>query len=145
MNKEMLRLSLNAGMGALGMLSASLACAQANVTLYGVIDVTAEVVKATGSSVPGKDVTSINKVSSNSSNFGFTGNESLGNGLSAFFQIETGFNADVGGGTVASRDTFLGLGYEPAGAIKMGLLTSPLRGMGGKLNFIPGSTSIANN
>src|SRR5438045_2531889 len=141
MKKAMIRFSLNAGIGALGVLSASLAGAQANVTLYGVIDVTAEVVKATGSSVPGKDVTSINKVSSNSSNFGFTGNESLGNGLSAFFQIETGFNADTGTGTVASRDTFLGLGSETMGSIKMGFMTSPLRGMGGKLNFIPGSTS----
>jgi len=48
-------------------------------------------------------------VTSNASRIGFKGSEDLGGGLSAIWQIESGFNGDEANGTLASRNTFLGL------------------------------------
>jgi predicted porin len=129
---------------ALSLIVAGPALADSNVSLYGIADATVESVRATGATSPGTDLSWRQRVSSNSSLVGFLGAEDLGNGLQAIFQVESGVSLDVGGGTWASRDSFVGLrgGF---GILKAGLLTSPMRGMGGKLNFIPGSTSIANN
>ena len=57
----------------------------------------------------------INRVSSNSSRVGLRGTESLGGGLNAVFQVESGIFSDTGGvtasgsGSFASRETFVGL------------------------------------
>ena len=118
--------------------------AQSSVTLYGVIDNTVEAVRTTGSNKVGGNVPMAVKDSSNSSLWGLRGKEELGNGLSAIFQIEYGFNADTGSGP-SGRDQFVGLRSDTLGTVQMGLMTTPMRGLGGKLNFIPGSTSIANN
>ncbi|WP_161974799.1 porin [Piscinibacter terrae] len=118
--------------------------AQSNVTIYGIIDSTVEAASAKGATAAGKDVPQLWRENSNSSLIGFKGTEDLGGGMSAMFQIEYGLNVDQGTGGAPNRDTFVGLagGF---GSVKMGFLTSPMRGLGGKLNWIPGSTSIANN
>jgi len=126
------------GMGALG------AQAQSNVTIYGVLDGTVETASAKGATVAGQDVAQRYRENSNSSLIGYKGSEDLGGGLRAIFQIEYGLNLDVGSGGAPNRDTFVGLAGE-LGSFKMGFVTSPMRGLGGKLNWIPGSTSIANN
>lgn len=114
-----------------------LALAQTSVTIYGVVDMTVEYAR------DGRTV-SDTRVGSNSSNLGFRGTENLGNGYSAIFQIEGSVSADTGAGTVNSRDTFVGLA-GPFGNIKLGLFSAPMRAMGGRVSFVPGGSSIANN
>ena len=70
----------------------ALALAQSsNVTLYGTFNTDFETVKA-GAAFPSR-----NRVSSNSSLFGFRGSEGLGGGLNAWFQLENGVHIDGGG------------------------------------------------
>lgn len=131
-----------AALVAMGMGTA--AQAQDSVTLYGVVDTSVEAVHASGTSRPAGAVPTTTRQVSNSSLWGLRGKEELGAGLSAFFQIEYGFNTDVGSAP-AARDQFVGLRSDRLGMVQMGLLTTPMRGLGGRFNFMPGSTSIANN
>jgi predicted porin len=118
--------------------------AQSSVTLYGVADTTVEWVRTTGANKPGGNVPPIVRQDSNSSLWGMKGREDLGGGLAAIFQIEYGYNVNSGSGPSA-RDQYVGLTSNRYGTLQFGYLTSPMRALGGKLNFIPGSTSIANN
>lgn len=125
--------------GALGaavcLLCAAGAHAQTTVVPFGTLDLTLE--RVAPASAHGR-------VSSNSSGFGFRASEDLGAGLRAFFQIEGGVSVDTGVGVIGSRDTFVGLS-GPFGTLRAGTMTTPLRALGGRLNFVPGGTSIANN
>ncbi len=113
-----------------GLLAAPLAAqAQtANVTLYGRLNLTMEAVsgKAPDSNLPGSpDVNrTVYRVSSNSSRLGVKGTEALGGGLSAIFQLESSINADSGGGTLAGRETFVGL-QGSWGTAKIGNFLAP--------------------
>lgn len=131
----MIRLTLLAG--PILTLAAVAAQAQTPVTPFGTLDVTAEVVHAGPASRQAR-------VSSNSSGFGFRGSETLAGGWKAQFQIEGGINVDAGSGGVNSRDTYVGLA-GPLGMLRLGFMTTPMRALGGRMNFVPGSTSIANN
>ena len=131
----MIRLTLLTGpILALAMAQAS---AQSALTPFGTLDVTAEHVHAEG-------VSRQSRISSNSSGFGFRGSESLGDGWKALYQIEGGINVDSGTGGINSRDTYVGLA-GPLGMLRLGFMTTPMRALGGRLNFVPGATSIANN
>ena len=117
MNKKLVALAVA------GVLSAPLAAqAQtANVTLYGRLNITLEAVQtrfADGSKP------NLYRVSSNSSRLGVRGTESLGGGLNAIFQIESSINGDAGGGTLAGRETFVGL-QGGWGTIKIGNYLAP--------------------
>jgi predicted porin len=107
-----------------GVLAAPLAAqAQtANVTLYGRLNLTAEVVTAQQS-----DGSKGNyfQVSSNSSRLGVRGTESLGGGLNAIFQIESNVSGDTGGGLLGTRETFAGL-QGGWGTVKLGNFLAPL-------------------
>ena len=114
-----------------GVLAAPLAAqAQtANVTLYGRLNLTMEAVS--GSAVdPNLPATAsaqnrtIYRVNTNSSRLGVRGSEALGGGLSAIFQIESSIVADASGGTLAGRETFVGL-QGSWGTFKMGYFLSP--------------------
>jgi predicted porin len=101
MNKKLVAVAIA------GLLVAPLAQAQtANVTLYGRLNLDAEFVK--GQQTNGSNPTQY-RVSSDSSRFGLRGTESLGGGLNAIFQVENSISADNSGGTIAGRDTFVGL------------------------------------
>jgi len=126
------------------MCMAAQANAQSSVTLYGVIDGTIDYMRANSANKAGGNVPGVVREDSNSSLWGMRGKEDLGRGLSAIFQIEYGFNVDTGSGPSA-RDQFIGLSSDVAGTVQLGNITTPMRGLGGKTNFIPGSTSIANN
>ena len=106
-----------------GVLAAPLAAqAQtANVTLYGRLNLTAEVVNAQQS-----DGSKGNyfQVSTNSSRLGVRGTESLGGGLNAIFQIESNVSADTGSGVLGSRETFAGL-QGGWGTFKIGNFLAP--------------------
>jgi len=116
MNKKLLALAVA------GVLSAPLAAqAQtANVTLYGRLNLTMEAVQQGNSSAENW----IYRVNSNSSRFGIKGTESLGGGLNVIFQLESSANGDAGGGTIAGRDTYVGL-QGGWGTVKIGNFLAP--------------------
>lgn len=91
--------------------------AQTDVTFYGRINTSWEHTEI-------EDQPSVNRLINNSSRIGFRGTEDLGNGLSALFQFEGGFDSDVGNFR-QNRDTFVGL-KSNFGTLKMGYITSPL-------------------
>ena len=114
-----------------GLLAAPLAAqAQtANVTLYGRLNMTMEAVngQAIDPNLPATAAPqnrTLWRVNSNSSRLGVKGTEALGGGLSAIFQIESGVNADISGGMLAGRETFVGL-QGTWGTFKMGYFLMP--------------------
>ena len=114
MNKKLIAVAVA------GMLAAPLAAqAQtANVVLYGRLNLDLEYIDANGSNP------SVTRLSSNSSRLGVRGTEALGGGLNAIFQIESSINGDAGGGTLAGRDTFVGL-QGSWGTVKFGNFLAP--------------------
>jgi predicted porin len=89
----------------------------ANLTLYGRLNLDVEAVR-------GDDNGWRTRVSSNSSRFGLRGSESLGGGHEAFFQIESSVNGDAGGGSIAGRDSFVGL-RGAWGSLRLGNIKTP--------------------
>jgi GBP family porin len=84
---------------------------QANVQLYGRINGGLDYYQAEGSSVPGQDRAGRFRVFDSNSRVGLRGTESLGSGLSAVFQIETGVNVDSGTNTGQSGATNASTGF----------------------------------
>jgi len=81
------------------------AFAQSNVTIYGQVNVSYDSIST---NAPSQDT--LSRVSSNSSRIGFRGEEKLGNGLSAVWQMENAIMVDANSTTtLATRNTFLGL------------------------------------
>lgn len=116
MNKKLLAVAIA------GVLAAPLAQAQtANVTLYGRLNLDAEVINAKRDTGVKQN---IYRVSTNSSRFGIKGTESLGGGLNAIFQAESSLNADASGGTLAGRETYAGL-QGGWGTAKIGYFLAP--------------------
>jgi predicted porin len=73
-------------------------------------------------------------LSSNSSRLGFRGALELSAGLRAFYQIEAGFEADQGGGQLASRNTFAGV-RGAFGALQLGQFDTPVKNIGSKVDL----------
>jgi len=103
---------------------ASVAQAQSNVTIYGVIDA--------GIAHENNGSTSVTRLDSgilNSSRLGFKGSEDLGGGLAAIFQIESGFSVDTGAQADAAkffnRQSFVGL-TNSFGTVRMGRQVNPV-------------------
>lgn len=101
-----------------------------NVTIYGVANVSYDMTK-TGSTAAATSFSS-NKVSSNTSRIGFKGNEDLGDGLSAIWQIETLVQLDGtpatatnGANQFGGRNTFAGLSSASAGTVLLGRHDTP--------------------
>lgn len=98
---------------ALAVLAASGATmAQSTVTLYGVADVWFGQTE-TGVGAAQLKQTVVNTNGMNSSRWGLKGSEDLGQGLSAVFQLESGFNIDTGAqsdsASLFNRQAFVGL------------------------------------
>jgi predicted porin len=112
MQKKLIALAV-AGM------ASTAAFAQSNVTIYGLIQPSYDFID-TGAS---KDTT---RLSDNNSRIGFKGEEALGNGLKAIFQVESGVSvggsADGApqGGVFGGRDTFVGLSTANFGSLTFG-------------------------
>ena len=114
----------------------------ANVTLYGYINTSLE---SNRGSTKTTSVT-VNRMTSNSSQFGFRGSESLGGGLSAVFDLQNGFGSDDGnlnGGVMFGRRAQVGLegGF---GAIKLGYDLTPYDDVMGLSHQNIGSTGFQN-
>jgi predicted porin len=91
-------------LAAAGAFAAPAFAATSNVDVYGVLNVS---IGSVDSDVTNDDRST--SVTSNASRIGFKGSEDLGGGLAAVWQIETGLNLDESGGTLASRNSFVGL------------------------------------
>ena len=80
----------------------------ANVTLYGYINTSIESNRGSTATTS----STVNRMTSNSSQFGLRGSESLGGGLSAVFNLQNGFGSDDGslnGGAIWGREAWVGL------------------------------------
>jgi len=100
---------------AAGLLAATCAQAQSNVTIYGQVDTA---IRYTNN-IDGKNNSVMQVVSGgmNASKLGFKGEEDLGNAMKAVFLMESGFSVDtgkpaqqnVGNNTLFGRQSFVGL------------------------------------
>ena len=97
--------------------------AQSSVTLYGWVDVSVERI-ALGDMPPGA-ADSVQRLSSNISNFGVRGVEPISPQLEAWFQVERQFAADTGAETPQFRNTGAGL-RGPWGTLLAGHWDTPL-------------------
>jgi len=117
MNKKLLAIAVAAALAPVAAMADS-----GNVTIYGIMDVSYDSVNTgydAAKNGTAADGARVNRVQDNSSRLGFKGTESLGNGLSAVWQIESAITADgaapaagfqgTTGGTLNGRDTFVGL------------------------------------
>ena len=126
MNKKLLALAVAAALAPAAAMADS-----GNVTIYGLMDASYDITdNGNGATTPGGTVlngTRTNKVSSNNSRIGFKGNEDLGNGLSAVWQIESTIGSDGTAYDVNSRNTFVGLSSKTMGALTFGRQDSPYK------------------
>jgi predicted porin len=95
------------------------------VTIYGILD--AGIVSEHGG-ING----AVNKVTSgvaSNSRIGFKGSEDLGNGLSAIFLLEAGYNVDTGtsstSGSLFNRQAYVGLKSQTLGGVTLGRQYTP--------------------
>ncbi|HPT57413.1 MAG TPA: porin, partial [Casimicrobium sp.] len=114
----------------------------ANVTLYGYINTSIE--SNRGSNATGSKT--LNRMTANSSRFGFRGSESLGGGMNAFFQLENSFGSDdgsLGGNVMWGREAWVGLngGF---GEVKVGYGLTPYDDVLGLSHQNIGSTGLQN-
>jgi len=66
---------------------------------------------------------------------GFRGGKSLGGGMKGIWQMEATITLDEGGGTLAGRDTFLGV-EAGWGTLRLGLMDTPFKKAGDVLGFL---------
>lgn len=99
MKKSLIALALAAA------LASPAFAASSNVDVYGVMDASVNLVDH---DVAGMDDASPS-VASTGSHIGFRGAEDLGDGLTAVWQVESGFSVEEPDGSLAGRNTFLGL------------------------------------
>ncbi|WP_075793614.1 porin [Massilia putida] len=104
------------------------------VTIYGKLNVDLESVKAGGASTT--------RVTNNSSLIGFRGEEDLGGGLRALFQIENSVSLDTGAGTIAGRNSGVGL-RSNYGTLIMGQWDTPYKAMTIRLDPFTNKTIAA--
>ena len=108
------------------MLFAGVAHAQSSVTLYGLIDTSLVYVNNAKSATSGQNSSQFleNSGSLNTSRWGLRGNEDLGGGLSAVFDLENGFNGANGtlknGGDLFGRQAWVGLSSNQYGTVMLG-------------------------
>jgi predicted porin len=103
---------------------AGIAHAQSSVTLYGIADAGLTYT----SNAAGKSQIALTSGNGAGDRWGLRGDEDLGGGLSAIFQIESGFSIVNGttsqGGTMFGRQAYVGLGSRGAGTLTLGRQTA---------------------
>jgi predicted porin len=104
------------------------AAAQANVTMYGIMDAA---VSSENNGVDGRH-TMVNSGNQSSSRLGFRGTEDLGNGMKAMFNIEAGVSLDTGNADSAMFGRRSVVGLEGTfGAVTVGREYSPIASVAG--------------
>jgi predicted porin len=105
------------------MLGTNAALAQSNVTIYGILD--AAIVGESGGT---NSMTKLTSGAASASRIGFRGTEDLGDGMQAFFTLETGAKIDTGEldatNTIFNRQAFVGLKTQ-AGSVALGRQYTP--------------------
>lgn len=102
--------------------------AQSKVTLYGLVDVSVGSAKLPGAAA----IRNVENGRMSTSYIGFTANEDLGGGLSAFITLDSFLRADNGnngrfnGDVFWSRNAFVGLSSTSFGTLRAGRNTTPL-------------------
>ncbi|KGH28027.1 porin [Comamonas testosteroni] len=100
------------------------------VELYGRIDLSLNAIKYQG------EAGTRNTLSSDTSLFGLRGTEQLGGGLTAYFKLENGFQADTGmqtnPTTFFNREAYVGLRDNSLGSVQLGAQWSPFIFITGK-------------
>ena len=128
MKKSIIALAVLAASGA--------AMAQSSVTLYGIADAYVGSTKTEVNGV-GQRQTAVNTSGVNGSRWGLKGSEDLGGGMSAIFQLESGFSLDTGAsaqnGTLFSRQAFVGL-QSGFGTVSLGRQYSAYDALHGATN-----------
>lgn len=105
------------------LVACGLAQAESSVTLYGNVDLSVESMKVTGQSTQARMTSGAGAPSK----WGMRGEEDLGNGLQAVFNLEAGFRADDGGTTGGfNRLANVGLKSVTLGELRLGKQWSPL-------------------
>ncbi len=88
----------------------SVAFAQSNVTISGAIEAHYENVSASGATAANGSLASRARVADNTSWLRFAGSEKLGNGMTAFFQVESDLAIDnASGAALGNRNSAVGL------------------------------------
>jgi predicted porin len=110
-----------AGLGSPG------AMAQTNVTVYGIVDTSIHYVSS--DSATGQSNIRMDNGAIANSRWGVKGSEDLGDGLSAVFRLEGGFNGDSGSQSdstsLFNRATYVGLNSSTFGQLTMGRQQTP--------------------
>ena len=121
-------------------------------TLYGRLYPELILTRMTGATAPGAtglstlagapsgaSFDSVTKMDASNSRLGVRAEEPLGNGVKAFFQIESRILVDTGNPPntgIASRDTFVGLSSERLGLVKFGNMDTVYKSIGDTLSFL---------
>jgi len=103
---------LAASLAAAGLLTTGMAHAASSVTLYGIVDVSIEAHNhAPDGNGGSKTVSGMRSGGLSNSRWGLRGSEDLGNGTTAVFQLESGFNMSngFGDGRMFQRTAMVGL------------------------------------
>jgi len=132
----------------------SLAQAQSNVTVYGLLDVgyIGTNYKGVGTSATSSQNTNaFGNSAEQSSRLGFKGSEDLGGGLSAIFTVETGLNpSDSTASTFNNRQSFVGFRQNGIGQVAVGTQYTPIFNAialtdAGQMNNLVGDAIYASN
>jgi predicted porin len=101
--------------------------AQSSVSFYGRLDISVNMQRFSGTSTT--PAARISTIASDTSMFGFRGTEDLGNGMRAYFKLESGVNVDTGNTTSATqffnREAYVGLADAKLGAVQLGSQFAP--------------------
>lgn len=117
------------------------AFAQANVTVYGVVDLGYAYTSGDRANGSSANRNGIDPGLLGGSRIGFKGEENLGNGLKAVFVLEYGSLAvDGNNGITGSRQTWIGLNGSSFGTVALGRQYTPAYAASGRNNPFGGST-----
>jgi general bacterial porin, GBP family len=98
--------------------------AQSSVTLYGTLDTGLDYVSNQKTATGGKSNWMLESGNLSTNRWGLRGNEDLGSGLSAVFDLENGFNIDNGkfsnGGDEFGRQAWVGVASKQWGTVTLG-------------------------
>ncbi len=125
------------------------AAAQSSVVVYGKLYPYVERESGSGATAAGTPVSTLSAtptgvggvpaikgMSSGNSYIGFRGTEDLGGGLKAFFQLEGVALPDSGVGGTWNRNTFVGLGNDKFGTVRLGLMDTVFKEYGDTLGIL---------
>jgi len=117
----------------LAAITAISAQAQSNVTLYGRLDLSVNALRFGGPAAA-----SVRTLSSDTSYWGLRGVEDLGSGNSAYFKLESQFQADTGvqgsATTFFNRESYVGLRNSRLGSLALGSQFTPHIAFSGKMD-----------